>query len=137
MGLSAWLDLWRLGWESGERIYDVVALFFLCGLVAFPVAIGLSSWLARGWAVERRFAVAVLALSVATIGLTALIYAIQYRLYYSQWHDHPFTVRWVFEVGFTTLAAMYQFAATGMRHYFPIGFVALTMASVWFARLRN
>lgn len=137
MGLSAWLGLWRLDWQSGKRIADVAQLFFFCGLAAFPLATWLSAWLARRWSAEQRFAIAFLALAVTTIGLTAVVYAIQYRLYYSEWHDHPFTMRWVFEVGFTTLAAMYQFAVTGMRLYFPLGFAALLLAGFWFARQRD
>lgn len=137
MAVSAWFGLsWRV-WENGSRIAAVVALFFFCGLATFPLAIWPASWLARQWTPERRFALAFLALASVTIGLTALCYAIQYRLYYSEWHDYPFTVRWVFEVGFTTLAAMYQFAVMGMPLYFPIGFIALTVTALWFARSGN
>jgi hypothetical protein len=76
-------------------------------------------------------------LATVTIGLTALAYAIQYRLYYSEWHDDPFTIRWIFEVGFTTLAAMYQFAVMGMSLFLPLGLVALLAAGLWFARQRD
>lgn len=137
MAASAWIGLHWREWESGERIGDVAFLFFACGLAGFPLAMVPAQLLARGWSPERRFALAIIGLATTTIGLTALAYAIQYRLYYSEWHDHAFTIRWIFEVGFTTLAAIYQFAVMGMRLFLPVGLVALLVAGLWFARRGN
>ena len=35
---------------------------------------------------------------------------------------------------FTMLTALYQFVVLGIRLYFPLGFAALTLISIWFAR---
>ncbi len=34
----------------------------------------------------------------------------------------------------TTAVALYQFATLGLRLYFPVGFAALFIAGLWFAR---
>ena len=136
MGLSAGLGLLFREWQTSGLIGSVVVLFIFGGIVAYAPAVGIARRLGRNLAAERRFALAFLLLSSATIGVTAITYAVQYRLYYSEWHDAPFTVRWLFEVGFTTAAALYQFAVMGMALLFPVGLVALLGASLLFA-LRN
>ena len=80
------------------------------------------------------FAAAFLAFTVATIGITAALYALQSRSYYAQWHEPAFTITWCFQLVFTLLATVYQFAVLGLRLYFPVGFVALLVLSGWFAR---
>lgn len=134
MAASAALSLSLSGWQTQAHIARVALLFGLGGLFAFPPAILLAGWLGGRWTGTRRFALAMVALAVATISVTAMLYALQYRLYYSEWHDNVFTVRWMFEVGFTTLAALYQFAVLGMRHFLPLGLVGLAVVSIGFAR---
>lgn len=134
MAASAWAGLTWREWENSASITRVAALFFAGGLFAFPLALLPAGWLSSRWARQRRFALAVVALGFITIAATALLYALHYRLYYSEWHDHAFTFRWVLQVGFTTLAACYQFAVMGMRLFVPVGFCALLAAALWFAR---
>lgn len=124
-------------WQTTGLILRVTALFFLGGAIAFAPAACIARRLARNLVAERRFALSFLLLAAATIGATALAYAVQYRLYYSEWHDDPFTIRWLLEVGFTTAAAFYQFAAMGMGLFFPVGFASLLGASLLFARRRD
>lgn len=137
MAASAWLGLWWREWETGDHIFRIVLLFFIGALVAYPLAIAAARWLAADWSSNRRFATAFLALAAATIGVTAGLYALQYRLYYSEWHDDHFSIRWGFELVFTTLAAIYQFAVMGMSLFLPLGFLALIVASYRFARRTN
>lgn len=137
MALSAVAGLLYREWESTYLIARVAALFFVSGVVAFVPAACIARRLGRNLVTERRFALSFLLLASATIGATALAYAVQYRLYYSEWHDDPFTIRWLFEVGFTTAAALYQFAAMGMSLFLPIGLIALLGASLLFAWQRD
>ncbi len=78
-----------------------------------------------------------LCFAAATIAVTAAFYAFQYRSYYSAWHAETLTITWMFQLVFTTLAALYQFAVLGIRLFFPFGFVALFAAAFWFARRRR
>ncbi|RUW22679.1 hypothetical protein EOA34_20760, partial [Mesorhizobium sp. M4B.F.Ca.ET.013.02.1.1] len=65
------------------------------------------------------------------------LFALQYRSYYAEWHAPAFTIRWAFELVFTMLTALYQFVVLGIRLYFPLGFIALVAAGIWFARQRR
>jgi len=136
MGASAWVGLVRGGWQTVEAIGAVAVVFAAGGLLAFPLAV-VAATLTGARRAETRFAAAFVALTVLSSALAAAIYANQYRLYYSEWHGEPFSRLWAYQIVFTTLAAIYQFLAVGMRLYFPLGFVALFAASLWFARRRR
>ena len=75
-----------------------------------------------------------MSLAVATVAVTAGFFALQYRDYYAEWHAEAFTRIWFLQFAHTLAAALYQFAVLGLRLFFPLGFVALLVASFWFAR---
>ncbi|MGE0501867.1 MAG: hypothetical protein AB7O76_13055 [Rhizobiaceae bacterium] len=132
---SAYLGLWMRDWQAGY--FSVVLIFALGGTLAFAPAYASSHLIAARSPRERRFAAAFVLLAVLTIGLTAALFAVEYRIYYAQWHaDFPSMV-WGFQLFFTSAAAVYQFAVLGLRLYFPFGFLALFIAAAWIAgRLR-
>ncbi|TIX38504.1 MAG: hypothetical protein E5V40_19240, partial [Mesorhizobium sp.] len=94
----------------------------------------LARLVSRGRHWEVAFAAAFVALLVATLAFTGGLFALQYRSYYAEWHAPAFTIRWAFELVFTMLTALYQFVVLGIRLYFPLGFIALVAAGIWFAR---
>ena len=126
-----------LRWETPEKIVGVVALFFAGGALSSPPAWFLADLVSWGRQTETRFAAALLSLALMTIGLTGLLYALQYRDYYSEWHAPFPTVTWLFQFVFTTLSALYQFAVLGIRLLYPFGFLALLIASLFLARRRR
>lgn len=134
MGASALSSLLFDQWATPAHVRNVVALFALGGVLAFPFGWTLARLLSRGRGAETAFAAAFASFSIMTVGLTALLYAIQYRSYYAEWHADPLTVTWAFQLVFTGLAAFYQFAVLGLQLYFPLGFAALFAAALWFAR---
>ncbi len=133
MGASAIASLMLDQWETADRIRTVALLFFLGGALAFPFAWTLAGLLTRRRRPETAFAACFVALAAMTVGLTALLYALQYRSYYAEWHAPAFTLTWAFQFVFTGLVAAYQFAVLGVRMYFPLGFIALIAAALWFA----
>jgi hypothetical protein len=135
MSASAGLNLWHQVWATRGSVVTLLMLFAAGGLIAFPIGLFVARFLAAGGSRQQAFAAALVAFTLATLGATAAIYALDYRQYYSEWHDSIFTLRWVFELVFTALAALYQFAVLGVRLYFPLGFLALFAVSLWFARL--
>jgi hypothetical protein len=137
MALSAWYGVSALDWETRVRITRIVLLFAAGAFVAFPLGILVARMLAGRRSREVAFAAAFLCLAAATVGITSLIFAFDYRTYYAEWHDDEFSIRLIFEITFTTLSAVYQFAVLGVRLYFPIGFLGLFVASWWFARQRH
>ncbi len=133
-GLCALSGVMTGGWETPSKIRALFLLFGLGGVIAFPFGLFLAQLLTRRARTETAFAAAFVAFSATTIGATAGLFGLQYREYYAHWHAEPFTRIWFLQFTHTLAAAFYQFAALGMRLYFPFGFVALLAASLWFAR---
>ena len=134
MGASALTGLWLDNWETPEKIRFVVLLYAMGAAIAFPIGLFLARLISLDRPSEVAFAAAFVCLLAATLAFTGGLFALQYRSYYAEWHAEAFTVRWAFELVFTSLTALYQFVVLGVRLYFPLGFIALAIASVWFAR---
>jgi hypothetical protein len=134
MGASALLMLVLENWETPQKIRTVTALFALGGAAAFPLGLILARFLSYRRRRETAFAAAFLSFAFATVCITAGLFALQYRDYYAQWHADTFTRIWLLQFAYTIAAALYQFAVLGLRLFFPLGFGALLVASLWFAR---
>lgn len=134
MGGSAYAKLLMANWQMPGSIATVVLLFAAGGAIAFPLGLFMARLLALGRSGEVAFAAFLVCLISATIAVTGGLYALQYRSYYAEWHGTPFSVRWFFQFAFTSAGALYQFAILGIRFYFPLGFVALFAAALWFVR---
>lgn len=137
MGASALINLLLDHWATPDKIRIVSLLFAGGGALAFPLGLFAARLVSLGRGREVAFAAAMVCLAAATIGLTAGLYALQYRSYYAEWHAPAFTLTWGFQLVFTMAVASYQFVVLGIRLYFPLGFVALFAASLWFARQRR
>ncbi|MER8368965.1 hypothetical protein [Mesorhizobium sp. M0306] len=134
MGASALLNLLQYDWETPAKIRFVSLLYAAGGALAFPIGLFLARLVSLGRHWEIALAAAFVCLLAATIACTGGLFGLQYRSYYVQWHAPVFTITWVFQFVFTMLTALYQFVVLGIRLYFPLGFIALAVASVWFAR---
>lgn len=134
MAASAWLSVHLYAWETPDKVAEVVWLFGIGGAIAFPLGLYIARFIALGRRAETAFAAAFLSFSLVTVAVTSGLYALQYRGYYAQWHADAFSITWIFQLIFTTLSSLYQFAVLGVRMYIPIGFAALVLASLWFAR---
>ncbi len=132
MASSAGTALWLNQRTTGPAILTLVMLFGSGGLAAFVPSITIANFF-RLSDRKRRFAAAFVSLTICTVGLTALFYALHFRFYFSQWHADPFTTRWAFEFAFTIAAALYQFAVLGLRLFFPVGLIALFLTACWYA----
>ena len=137
MGASALINLLMDDWETPEKIRFVTLLYAAGGALAFPVGLFLARLVSRGRHWEVALAAAFVCLLAATLAFTGALFALQYRSYYAEWHEPAFTITWAFQLVFTGLTALYQFVVLGIRLYFPLGFAALAVASVWFARQRR
>jgi hypothetical protein len=134
MGASALVNLLLDDWETPAKIRFVSSLYAAGGALAFPVGLFLARLVSAGRHWEVALAAAFVCLLAATISFTGGLFALQYRSYYAEWHAPALTIIWAFQFVFTMLTALYQFVVLGIRLYFPLGFVALAVASVWFAR---
>jgi hypothetical protein len=134
MAASAATNLTLAGWGTGRHVATVALVFALGAAAAFPFGFAAANLLAGKRHPEARFAAALLCFTAATLGITAGFYALDYRQYYANWHAEPLSAVWLIQLAFTTAGALVQFAVTGVRLYFPIGFLALLLVSLWFAR---
>lgn len=120
-------------WQT-FHLAKLLALYFCGGVAAWPIVLPLARWLTRRHAAETRFAAHFVLLGVGTIAMTAFLFAMQYRLFYAQWHQ-PFGTRiWVYQFVFTSAGAVYQFAVMGLSLYLPVGLPLLAGASLWLAK---
>jgi hypothetical protein len=136
MSGGACAGLLARGWQTPGNIGIVTALYALGAAIAFAPALTVAG-IVGGRRPGARFCAAMLALTLGTIVATALIFAVQYRIYYAQWHGEAFSKLWVIQMAFTVGGAIGQFAISGVRLYFPVGFVAAILVSAWFAHRRD
>ncbi len=133
MGASALAVLLMDDWATPLKIRTVVAVFAAGGAFAFPFGLAVARFLSYRRSRQTAFAAAFVSLAAATAVSVGALYALDYRSYYAVWHAEPLTRPWFFQFVFTFIVAYYQFAVLGLRLFFPIGFLALVVASAWFA----
>lgn len=112
----------------------LLVIYFAGGTAAWPIVLPMARFLSRRRGIEARFAAHFALLSVGTVSITALVFALDYRLFYAQWHEPFGTVIWAFQFAFTTAGAIYQFLVMGLGLYLPVGLPVLAGASLWLAR---
>lgn len=134
MALSGFASLYLSTGLATFNTASIILLFFFGGLIGWFSALPFASFAALDHRPETRFCSFFLFLTIATIASTAFLFAMNYRIYYAQWHAPFATKTWVFQFVFTTAGAVYQFAVIGMRHYFPLGLIFLTAASLLLAK---
>lgn len=129
--------VWRRDWELDGQAGLLIAIFAGGGLMGFPAATFLlGRYMPWNWQETRRFSAAFILIGAATVGFTALLFTIQFRIYYAQWHAGPGSIRFYFETFFTILSACYQFLVLGLRIYIPFGLAALIVVSLGYAQRR-
>ena len=134
MMLCAVISLYLRNRLETLHLGKIAAIFFAGGVLAWPLVLALTRLLTRRRGSETRFAAAFALLSLGTIAMTAFLFAMDYRLFYAQWHQ-PFGTRtWMFQFLFTALGASYQFTVMGLGLYLPAGLPVLAGASLWLAR---
>ena len=134
MTISALTSLWfSVGWQTSHLTYIIILVLF-SSIIAYPLARLTLYIIDRKKRFETQFAGSFFCLTIATIGLTAAAYSLNYWSFYAQWHGPAFSRLWVWQFFFTNLGALYQFAVMGLKLYLPLGIVFLTLASWLIAR---
>jgi hypothetical protein len=134
MALSGMAGLYLRNGLNIDHLWQIAALFFAGGVTAWFPALILARFLSFNTPLQTRFSACFLFLSLTTFAMTALIFALQYRIFYSQWHAPLLTRIWILQQIFTTAAAIYQFAVLGLRLYLPLGVIVLIGTSFALAR---
>lgn len=134
MALSSMASLYLSNRLETFHLAELSILFFAGGLFAWPFAVPAARLTTRNRRVETRFAASFALLALGTIAMTAFLFAMDYRLFYSQWHA-PLTT-WIGIKQFvgTSASAVYQFAVIGLGLYLPLGLPVLAATSLWLAK---
>ena len=111
-------------------VVQVSAIFAIGAFFSAPVSLWLTKICVRPTLIAN-FALSFFLLGAGTIGLSALVFAFDFWLYFAQWHSEPFSKLWANQLVFTFASAIYQFLVSGLRLYLPFGLIALVMASLW------
>ena len=134
MSLSAQAALWLSMAAQTSHYWSLTALMFFGAALAWPFSLMAYRFLAFQRSRQAAFAAAFICLTIMTIGVTSVMFALLYRNFYAQWHGDPFTKLWLMQLIFTIGSALYQFAVQGLRLYLPLGVVFLFAASFMLAR---
>ena len=129
LAAHSFVSLYLLGWQN----FNSIGKFSLL-VLAGPIMGGAAGWFAAPLLgapriAQKRLATAMVLILLFTIGTTALLFALQYRIYYAQWHMATLSIGWIFQFVFTTASAMYLFAVQGLRTMLPLGPLALLVAA--------
>jgi hypothetical protein len=123
----------RNGMETAH-VRDLAMLFFAGGLLAWLFMLPLGRFLAHRRSLKTRFAAFFVALAAGTILMTAFLFAMDYRVFYSAWHASFGSTTWVLQFVFTGASAVYQFAVLGIRLFLPLGLLCLFGTSIALAK---
>jgi hypothetical protein len=134
MAGTAFLSLKMQGRAENFHLEWILAVFFAGGLAAWLLVLPVARFLTRRRTTETRFSAHFALLSLGTIVVTAVFFALDYRLFYAQWHHPPGTRIWVYQFVFTSAGAIYQFLVMGLGLYLPVGLPLVAGASLWLAR---
>jgi len=134
MALSAAFAVYRHNGLHTDRLSALLFVYFLGGALAWPLALKAAGICGRGKPIETRFAACLLCLAIATMAMTAFLFALDYRIFYARWHAPFGSIIWMFQFAFTGASAVYQFGVLGSRLFLPLGFIWLPVASLYLAR---
>ena len=135
LALHTAVNLYLAGWQEASAIWQLALLMLIGTAIGGAFGWLLSICFSAHRASPKRFAASFVLILIFTIGITALLFALQYRLYYSQWHMPVFSIGWFFQLFFTGLSALYLFAVQGLRLLLPVAPIGLIIAAITFTKV--
>lgn len=134
MLISALVALYLRNRMATGHFDHLAILYFVGGLLAWPLVLPVGRFLAHRRPIETRFAAFFVSLAAGTILMTAFLFAMDYRLFYARWHAPAGKITWVFQFLVTSVSAVYQFSVLGLRLFLPVGLVCLLTTSFALAK---
>ena len=134
MLVSAMAGLYLRNRMETSHVLDLALLYFGGGLLSWPFNLIAGRYFALRREMETRFAAFFLAMTTGTILMTAFLFAMDYRIFYSRWHSPLGSVIWMFQFVFTGASAVYQFLVLGLGLFLPVGLVCLLATSYALAK---
>ncbi|MDK4703573.1 hypothetical protein PH562_15065 [Rhizobium sp. CNPSo 4062] len=137
MAASAIAALYLRNGLLTSHLGALTLIYFFGGALSWLILVPLTQRFARQRPTSARFAAFFLALSVGTAAMTAFLFAMDYRWFYSRWHAPFGSLIWIFQFLFTGASAVYQFAVLGLTLFLPLGLLCLIVVSAYLARQRD
>lgn len=134
MAASAVVSLYFRNRLETDHLAQLLVLYLAGGMLAWPFVVFAARLVARNAGLETRFAACLVLLATGTVAMTAFLFAMDYRLFYSQWHQPLLTKTGLRQVFGTFASAVYQFAVLGLGLYLPVGLPVLAAVSLWLAK---
>lgn len=134
MSASAYVGLGRVNGRIDGHLPGILVLFFIGGALALPLAAFAIRLVAMRKHVAVRLAAALTLLPIATIGMTALLFALDNARFYVGWTDLISGPFGLFEILITVAVSLAAFVVLGVRLFFPFGLLALIVGSAWLVR---
>ncbi|MFK0163075.1 hypothetical protein [Rhizobium sp. NPDC090279] len=117
-----------------SHVTALTLVYFFGAALSWPVLVPLARRFTRRKPTSARFAGFFLVLSIGTATMTAFLFAMDYRWFYSRWHAPFGSLIWTFQFLFTGASAVYQFAVLGITLFLPFGLLCLIVVSAYLAR---
>ncbi|MFK5979068.1 MAG: hypothetical protein QM488_09305 [Rhizobiaceae bacterium] len=131
------LPLYLKGHRSTHDMQMVVLLCVSGGSIAAFLTRVFSHWLTKNSTKTARFAATLGFLSAGTVATTAILFGLQFRTYFSQWHEEIFTLEWVFQLVFTLAYAAYIYGSTALHLLISPMNVVILILCAWIFEPRN
>ncbi len=125
---------WYYFREATSNGAAIAAVYFAGGLFAWPFALFFARLVALHSGTVPRHLAAFASLLGCTLAMTAFIFSQQFRSVFAHTHQPITTITGIFQFTETSASGVYQFLVVGIRLYFPLGILALILASLWLAR---
>ncbi|MBB4278272.1 hypothetical protein [Rhizobium mongolense] len=134
MMASAMSALYMRNRFETEHVAELALLYFAGGLFSWPFMLPIGRFFAYRRRIETRFAAFFVCLTAGTMLMTAFLFSMDYRIFYSRWHAPFGSLLWTYQFIFTGANAVYQFLVLGLRLFLPFGLVCLLVTSYALAK---
>lgn len=131
MSASAIISIYLRHWYRPLPSFELVAIFFAGGLVAWPLARFASRLIAPPPFGSRRMAADILGTSALTLAVTAFFFVLHFRWHSAHHHAEFLSVPWIITVVFTFLSVTYQFLVLGLGLFLPALVVMVPAYLFW------
>lgn len=131
IGVMIALPLFLKGHRSPHDMQLVLIICVFGGSISAFLTRIISRWLVSTRRKSARFAATIILLSVGTVATTSLMFTMQFRTYFAQWHQTTFTTEWVFQLLFTSAYSSYLFGSTALHSLISPMNVAILILCAW------
>lgn len=132
--LSALAGIWLRNGLFVANPFAIASVFFYGGALAFLPALWFMTLAFGGRGKIARFVCGTLVIAAMTHLGASAIFALQYRVFYAQWHASFPNIVWFFQLAFTSAGAVFTFTVGSLHYYYwPASCLAFLGFGAWFA----